>query len=127
MKTRKALPSPTSLTIKILLLAQENLAMAQRSTFYTLENHNSFPVKLLRRFWEIFDSNGEHRVVEGEGVVGVQPLIMPGKQYQYVSGCNLKTELGKMQGYYNMENIENREAIQVKIPAFKMIAPVKLN
>ena len=56
-----------------------------------------------------------------------QPLIMPGKQYQYVSGCNLKTELGKMQGYYNMENVENREAIQVKIPAFKMIAPVKLN
>jgi ApaG protein len=44
-----------------------------------------------------------------------------------VSGCNLKTELGKMQGYYNMENVENREAIQVKIPAFKMIAPVKLN
>ena len=39
----------------------------------------------------------------------------------------LKTELGKMQGYYNMENVENREAIQVKIPAFKMIAPVKLN
>jgi ApaG protein len=93
----------------------------------TIENHNSFPVKLLRRFWEIFDSNGDHRVVEGEGVVGVQPLIMPGKQYQYVSGCNLKTELGKMQGYYNMENVENREAIQVKIPAFKMIAPIKLN
>ena len=93
----------------------------------TIENHNAFPVKLLRRFWEIFDSNGEHRVVEGEGVVGVQPIIMPGKQYQYVSGCNLKTELGKMQGHYNMENIENREAIQVKIPAFKMVAPVKLN
>ncbi len=93
----------------------------------TIENHNAFPVKLLRRFWEIFDSNGEHRVVEGEGVVGVQPLIMPGKQYQYVSGCNLKSELGKMQGYYSMENVENRDNIQVKIPAFKMIAPVKLN
>ena len=92
-----------------------------------LENYNSFPVKLHRRHWFIFDSNASHREVEGEGVVGVQPVLQPGERYQYVSGCNLKTELGKMQGYYNMENVENREAIQVKIPAFKMIAPVKLN
>ncbi|MFM1929587.1 MAG: Co2+/Mg2+ efflux protein ApaG [Bacteroidota bacterium] len=93
----------------------------------TIENHNSYPVKLLRRFWEIFDSNSEHREVEGEGVVGVQPLVMPGKQYQYVSGCHLKSEMGKMQGYYTMQNVETKELIRVNIPAFKMIAPVKLN
>lgn len=93
----------------------------------TIENHNSYPVKLLRRFWEIFDSNSEHREVEGEGVVGVQPLIMPGKQYQYVSGCHLKSEMGKMQGFYTMQNVETQELIRVNIPAFKMIAPVKLN
>ena len=50
----------------------------------TIENHNSYPIKLLRRYWEVFDSNTDQRVVEGEGVVGVQPLIMPGKNYQYV-------------------------------------------
>jgi len=83
--------------------------------------------KLLKRYWDVFDSNGEHRTVEGEGVVGVQPLIMPGKLYQYVSGCHLKSELGKMQGHYTMENIETKEFIQVNIPAFKMAAPVKLN
>ena len=93
----------------------------------TIENHNSYPVKLLRRFWEIFDSNSEHREVEGEGVVGVQPLIMPGKQYQYVSGCHLKSEMGKMQGFYTMQNVETKELIRVNIPAYKMIAPVKLN
>jgi len=93
----------------------------------TIENHNSFPVKLLKRYWEVFDSNSEHRIVEGEGVVGVQPLIMPGKHYQYVSGCHLKSELGKMQGYYTMENIETKDLINVNIPAFKMAAPVKLN
>ena len=52
---------------------------------------------------------------------------MPGKNYQYVSGCHLKSELGKMQGYYVMENVENKQSIQVNIPAFKLIAPVKLN
>ena len=93
----------------------------------TIENHNSFPVKLLKRYWEVFDSNSEHRIVEGEGVVGVQPLIMPGKHYQYVSGCHLKSELGKMQGYYTMENIETKDLINVNIPAFKIAAPVKLN
>lgn len=43
----------------------------------TIENHNNFTVKLLRRHWFIFDSNGEHREVEGEGVVGVQPVLKP--------------------------------------------------
>ena len=93
----------------------------------TIENHNTFPVKLLKRYWEVFDSNTEQRIVEGEGVVGVQPIILPGKHYQYVSGCHLKSELGKMQGYYTMENIETKDTIQVNIPAFKMVAPVKLN
>ena len=43
----------------------------------SLINHNKFTVKLLRRQWFIFDSNAEHREVEGEGVVGVQPVIPP--------------------------------------------------
>jgi ApaG protein len=93
----------------------------------TIENHNSFPVKLTRRYWEVFDSNTDQRIVEGEGVVGVQPIIMPGKHYQYVSGCHLKSEIGKMHGFYTMENLENRAQIIVKIPAFKLIAPLKLN
>jgi len=93
----------------------------------TIENHNAFPIKLLRRYWEIFDSNGEQREVEGEGVVGVQPLIMPGKHYQYVSGCHLKSEVGKMQGFYTFENVSIKLSFKVPIPAFKLIAPIKLN
>ena len=41
----------------------------------TLQNNNPFPIRLLRRHWHIFDSNGTQREVEGEGVVGVQPQI----------------------------------------------------
>ena len=62
----------------------------------TIENNNSFPVKLLRRHWFIFDSDSTHREVEGEGVIGNQPEINSGEKYQYISGCNLRTELGKM-------------------------------
>ncbi len=93
----------------------------------TLENHNSFPVKLHRRHWYIFDSNGTHREVEGEGVVGVQPTLQPGENYQYVSGCNLRTEMGKMYGTYEMENLSSKKMFSVKIPAFEMIVPMKNN
>ena len=93
----------------------------------TLENHNAFPVKLHRRHWHIFDSNGSHREVEGEGVVGVQPVLQPGDNYQYVSGCNLRTEMGKMKGTYQMENLNNKRMFEVDIPAFEMIVPMKYN
>ncbi len=93
----------------------------------TIENHNTFTVKLLRRQWFIFDSNGEHREVEGEGVVGVQPVLNPGENYQYVSGCNLRTEMGRMHGSYQMENQHNKQLFSVNIPSFDMIVPSKMN
>jgi ApaG protein len=93
----------------------------------TIDNHNSFPVKLHRRHWNIFDSNGSQREVEGEGVVGVQPTMQPGERYQYVSGCNLRTEMGKMFGTYLMENLNTKTTFDVNIPTFEMIVPFKMN
>ena len=92
-----------------------------------IENHNKFSLQVLRREWKIFDSNGEYREVEGEGVVGQQPVIEPGKSFQYVSGCNLKTEMGKMFGKYAVENTDTKEIFFVNIPAFDMIVPFKMN
>lgn len=93
----------------------------------TIENMSSMPVKLLRRHWEIIDSNGSYREVEGEGVVGKQPIIEPAGSYQYVSACNLRSEMGKMQGFYVMENLFNKRLITVQIPEFQMTAPFKMN
>ena len=93
----------------------------------TIENNNAFPVQLLRRHWYIYDANGTLREVEGEGVIGVQPQINPGEKYQYVSGCNLRTELGKMYGTYSMQNINSKKTFEVIIPAFEMTVPFKLN
>jgi len=92
-----------------------------------IDNHNSFSIKLLTRHWFIFDTNGEQREVEGEGVVGEQPVINQGQQYAYVSGCNFKTEMGKMQGYYIMENLNSKLQFKVNIPSFDLIVPAKLN
>lgn len=93
----------------------------------TLENFNTFSVQLIKRQWYIFDSNGEYKDVEGEGVVGVQPIIKPNNQFQYVSGCNLKSEIGKMQGVYELINLNTLQPFFVNIPTFELIAPLKYN
>ena len=93
----------------------------------TIENRNNFPVKLHRRHWYITDSNGSNREVEGEGVVGVQPTLQSGERYQYVSGCNLRSEMGKMHGTYLMENLHNKTTFDVNIPVFEMIVQFKMN
>jgi ApaG protein len=93
----------------------------------TIENLSATPVKLLRRHWHIIDSNAGHREVEGEGVVGEQPIIQPGEQYQYVSAANLRGDIGKMYGTYQMENLYNQKLLTIAIPEFQLIAPFKLN
>jgi len=92
-----------------------------------IENVGSTAVQLLRRHWTIFDSNGTKREVEGEGVVGLQPVIEPGQSHEYVSGCNLKTDTGSMKGTYQMMRLLDGVLFDVTIPEFYLIAPYKLN
>lgn len=93
----------------------------------TIENLGNVPVKLLRRHWHIADSNGEIREVNGDGVVGQQPVIAPGEQYQYVSSCNLSSDMGKMSGSYTMLDLYTKREMEVIIPEFVLVAPFKEN
>jgi ApaG protein len=93
----------------------------------TIENQSEQTIQLLRRHWYVFDSNGVTREVEGEGVVGLQPVIEPGKSHQYVSGSHLKSEMGKMHGTYLMQDQENGRKFKVNIPEFHLVAPFKMN
>ncbi|PWG82642.1 Co2+/Mg2+ efflux protein ApaG [Pararcticibacter amylolyticus] len=92
-----------------------------------IENLTGYSVQLMRRHWQIFDSNGTHREIEGDGVVGLQPVIEPGASHEYVSGCNLKTDIGSMKGCYAMRRLVDSEEFEVNIPEFIMIAPYKMN
>lgn len=93
----------------------------------TIENGGAHTIKLLNRKWYIHDINTSVRTVEGEGVVGQQPVMEPGEHHQYISGCNLKSGIGKMHGTYEMEQIIDGTRFQVSIPEFLMIFPHKLN
>lgn len=93
----------------------------------TIENQSDNTIQLLRRHWNIHDAALIAREVEGEGVVGQQPILEPSQYHQYVSGCNLKSGIGKMGGTFLMERIVDGHKFKVTIPEFTMIAPFKLN
>lgn len=92
-----------------------------------IENLSDFTIQLLRRQWFIFDSNGTVREVEGPGVVGVQPVLEPGQVHAYVSGCQLTTDVGSMQGNFSMIRVATEAPFKVDIPAFALITPYRLN
>ena len=93
----------------------------------TIENGSPHTVQLLRRHWIIQDSDGQIREVEGDGVVGQQPVLEPGDSHAYSSYCPLRTEIGKMSGTYLMIRQDNESLFEVAIPEFRMAAPLKLN
>ncbi|MDX5984096.1 Co2+/Mg2+ efflux protein ApaG [Sphingomonas echinoides] len=87
-----------------------------------LENAGPQVVQLLTRHWVITDGRGARHSVEGEGVIGEQPLLAPGESFDYVSGCPLSTSTGSMLGSYHMMG-EDGSGFDVEIPRFALIAP----
>lgn len=92
-----------------------------------IENQNPFVVQLLRRHWEIKDSLSPFREVEGEGVVGQQPVLEPGELYEYESACNLASDLGAMRGTYLFKREYDGQIFKVIIPEFNLFTPARLN
>jgi len=88
-----------------------------------IENHGDMAVQLLTRRWEIRDARNTLHLVEGDGVVGEQPVIKPGGSYDYVSGCPLDTSSGSMVGTFQMIG-EDGSRFDVAIPRFELRAPV---
>ncbi|HAI06155.1 MULTISPECIES: Co2+/Mg2+ efflux protein ApaG [Pantoea] len=85
----------------------------------TIRNLGRSPVQLLGRYWLITNGNGRETEVQGEGVVGEQPHIAAGNEFQYTSGAVIETPMGTMQGHYVMID-EQGETFQVEIPVFRL-------
>ena len=95
---------------------------------YTIKirNKGSLSAQLLRRHWIITDANGETLEVRGDGVVGEQPWIAPGDEYEYTSGTVLNEFMGCMEGSYEMID-EEGQSFQTPIPVFTLVQPEKLH
>ena len=88
----------------------------------TIRNQGSIPATLMTRHWIITDGNGQVEEVRGSGVVGEQPVLKPGEGFQYTSGCPLATDVGKMEGSYEMVS-SSGEHFDVEIAPFTLAAP----
>lgn len=95
---------------------------------YTIRIGNAGEVaaQLVARRWVITDANGKVEQVEGEGVVGEQPWLQPGEQFEYTSGAMLETDLGTMEGSYAMV-ADDGNRFEVPIPAFTLTVPRTLH
>ncbi len=93
----------------------------------SIKNNSATAVQLLSRHWFIADSMGLNREVQGDGVVGEQPVIQSGDSYTYMSMCSLESDMGKMYGIYTMQRLSNDEIFEVEIPEFTMVVPNRLN
>ncbi|MEL0090320.1 MAG: Co2+/Mg2+ efflux protein ApaG [Rhodospirillales bacterium] len=89
----------------------------------TIVNEGSQRVQLLNRYWKIIDAQGRTQEVRGAGVVGEQPVLDPGQEFSYTSGCPLETSSGVMMGSYEMV-AEDGSHFDISIPAFSLDSPL---
>lgn len=117
------------ITVKTAYLPNASKEDKQRFAYaYTIaiHNHGAEAAQLLRRRWLITDAKNAVQKVEGAGVVGEQPRITPGKSHTYTSGVILATEVGTMEGSYEMQT-DSGEIFEVDIPTFSLTRPQSLH
>lgn len=89
-----------------------------------IENGRDETVQLRTRHWRIADAKGMVNIVDGEGVVGETPVLQPGQTHDYVSGCELTTRFGAMEGHYTFAH-QDGTLFEVAIPHFPLAAPAE--
>jgi Uncharacterized protein affecting Mg2+/Co2+ transport len=88
-----------------------------------IENLGQESVQLVSRYWRIMDAHGSTQEVEGEGVVGEQPILRPGETYEYVSSVPLATPSGFMQGHFHMIRAPYGDKLLIPVPLFSLDSP----
>ncbi|HUH37486.1 MAG TPA: Co2+/Mg2+ efflux protein ApaG [Spongiibacteraceae bacterium] len=122
-------PQPIRIDVHARYLAEQSVPDAQRYAFaytITITNTGDESVRLLSRHWVITDANNQIKEVRGDGVVGEQPLIPPGHSYEYTSGAILETQVGTMEGSYQMRSASGR-AFLAPIAPFILSKPGTLH
>lgn len=95
--------------------------------YITIENLSPNTVQLSSRYWEIHDSLNYTEIVEGDGVIGLQPVLKQGEKHAYKSHCILLSNCGSMRGYYNMIDLDKKVTFKAIIPQFQLQTEAILN
>ena len=92
----------------------------------TIANVGNISAQLISRHWIITDANNHVQEIKGLGVVGAQPLLQPGQQFEYTSGTMLATPVGAMRGTYKIV-AEDGNFFDAVIEPFTLAVPRVLN
>ena len=92
-----------------------------------IDNQGAFPFQLLRRRWIISDGLDWKKIVEGDGVIGQQPILYPGDTYSYNSWCPMPTTVGYMDGVFFCIDLETRQEFTLNVPMMTLVAGELLN
>lgn len=125
----KQTPYGLEITISTHFLDDQSAPEEDRFVFaYTIQIHNSGaqPAQLVRRHWVITDANGKVQEVRGDGVVGEQPWLRPGEDFEYTSGAVLETSVGTMAGSYELL-ADDGTVFEAPIPPFTLSIPRTLH
>jgi len=93
----------------------------------TIENDGSFPIKILKRKWLIFDVGFGYTEITGDGVIGLTPEIPTSDNFAYFSNVMLRSGVGNMSGRYLVKNMETQETFEIEIPKFNLLSEVLSN
>jgi ApaG protein len=125
----RALTNGILIVVKSAYMPERSTPTLRRFAFaytVTIANEGTDTAQLLRRHWIITDGDGKVDEVEGEGVVGEQPVLAPGESFEYTSWCQLETPSGSMQGTYRMVH-KGGGAFEAEIAPFRLGMPYSLN
>lgn len=93
----------------------------------TIENDGSFPIKVLKRKWLIFDVGFGYTEIIGDGVIGLTPEIGTNENFAYFSNVMLRSGVGNMSGKYLVKNMKTQETFEIDIPKFNLLSEVLSN
>ncbi|MEJ5104166.1 MULTISPECIES: Co2+/Mg2+ efflux protein ApaG [Chryseobacterium] len=93
----------------------------------TIENDGSFPIKVLKRKWLIFDVGFGFTEIIGDGIIGLTPEIGTDENFAYFSNVMLRSGVGSMSGKYLVKNLETQETFEIDIPKFNLLSEVLSN
>tara|TARA_B110000003_G_scaffold113570_1_gene116252 strand:+ start:12915 stop:13304 length:390 start_codon:yes stop_codon:yes gene_type:complete len=109
------------------LIDNNDLNLHSFSYEITIKNKSKNTVQLTKRHWVIFDTLNFKEIVNGKGVVGETPILLPQDSYTYNSGTFLQSNIGSMKGFFVMKNINTENNFKVIVPSFQLITPESLN
>lgn len=124
-----ALTNGILVTVKSQYIPERSSVSSRQFAFaytVTIENQGERAAQLRSRHWIISDSNGNVQEVRGDGVVGEQPMLQPGQQFEYTSWCVIATSAGMMRGTYQMVRPDG-DMFDAEIAPFRLGLPPTLN